>query len=338
MEVIMKRVFKNILLASLACFASFSVVDAMSIILENQMGEPLYIDNIKTKGSLVINSANLVGSCLSQGERCSVKIEIFSPDCRFEENFIEISVFDKTSETYKPFRVMWNRISLSDNHRDEETSYILTRQSNGRSSIVYTILDGSDSVISRLKATALQQLINGKTSQQKLGSDKRLFGHIQDGISDDSSEDSMSAVEDNATSLLPIAIDFPYFIGNTPSKDPSQWPEALSNISSNVAFLLLDEHYCNLPTAYSTIFGLSSYAFGNFAQFCMSEFCDQVSRFIVHDILCLISLIMVEQQLIVNDIKSMLDNRKLLSLPIVTLDDRQLFYKIAMTVRLFMAE
>lgn len=167
MENVMK-VINGVLLALLVCFTRFADVEAMSVILENQMKEPIYVDSIKTNGSLVTNSAAILGSCLEQKEKKPIRIEVYSPSCSFEGNSIEISVYDKVSGEYKPFHIMWNRVSLSDDHTDDVLSYIVTRQSDGRSSFVYTVWDAEESVISRLKTTARQQIDTVRTSQQKV--------------------------------------------------------------------------------------------------------------------------------------------------------------------------
>lgn len=160
----MKKTIINILI-----ICSLTEVNAMSLILENQMEEPIYIESIKTKGSLVINGPEIAGICLEKKDRQPIKIEVLLPDCRLEDNFVELSIYDKNSGEYKPFRIMWDRVNVSDDHNDDDIiSFIVNRQSDGRASFVYTIRSAKKEVVEELESVARQQIRSSRTSQQKI--------------------------------------------------------------------------------------------------------------------------------------------------------------------------
>eukprot|EP00833_Pecoramyces_ruminatium_P014599 jgi/Orpsp1_1/1188631/evm.model.d7180000066173.1 len=94
-----------------------------------------------------------------------------------------------------------------------------------------------------------------------------------------------------ASSLLPVSVDFYYFICNSTSLEPARWPSELARISDSIRFITMSKDKDDLYSVCPLLHGLSSYAFDRFASFCSSSWCDCTSRNRVFDILGLFKLV-----------------------------------------------
>lgn len=88
-----------------------------------------------------------------------------------------------------------------------------------------------------------------------------------------------------ASSLIPVSVDFYYFICDKASLEPARWPSELIRISDGIRFITASEDKDDLYSVCPVLHGLSSYAFDRFASFCSSFWCDCASRKTVFDIL-----------------------------------------------------
>ena len=157
--------------------------------------------------------------------------------------------------------------------------------------------------------------------------------------------DNIDAIKSQSKeiSFLPIAIDFPCFLGSLNSSNPSSWPKALENISSCVSALHEDQYDSEIECACLALHYLSIY-FDNFVKFCKSESCNTANRAIVFSLISLAPKVLnnllgtrcstLKGQ---EDIENLIDDfsafvkplqSSSLDKPLVTEEQRELFFRL----------
>lgn len=163
MEGIMNIIYKMAVIASLACFLDFSIVDAMlNVCIRNEMSRDLYIDSFRTSGCVVENSTALVDELLATSKQVNLCIQITSPTCSSTDNFVTLSI----PEREDPILLRWGKDAVKTDDYVISGFCRITQHSDDRGIIIFTFRDDSESVVSKLVEWAISRLHTLKGSQQ----------------------------------------------------------------------------------------------------------------------------------------------------------------------------
>ena len=72
------------------------------------MTNEIYIEDIKTSGTIVINSISLIGAEIKRGESKSINYQIIEPSYDFENNYILLNLFNKSKKDYERVKISWS--------------------------------------------------------------------------------------------------------------------------------------------------------------------------------------------------------------------------------------
>ena len=78
------------------------------MIIENEMSHEIFIEDIKTSGTIVINSISLISEQIKKGESKKITYQIVSPDYNYENNYIQLNIYNKTKEEYEGVKIAWS--------------------------------------------------------------------------------------------------------------------------------------------------------------------------------------------------------------------------------------
>ena len=78
------------------------------MILENEMTNEIYIEDIKTSGTIVSNSISLFGETIKKGESKRIAYQIVAPSYDYENNYILLNLCNKSKEDYEQIKISWS--------------------------------------------------------------------------------------------------------------------------------------------------------------------------------------------------------------------------------------
>ena len=78
------------------------------MILVNEMANEIYIEDIKTCGTIITNSLSLIGEEIKKGESKNINYQIVSPSYDSENNYILLNLFNKSKNDYERVKISWS--------------------------------------------------------------------------------------------------------------------------------------------------------------------------------------------------------------------------------------
>ena len=78
------------------------------MILLNEMTKEIYIEDIKTTGTIVSNSISIIGEEIKKGESKRINYQIVSPYYDYENNYLILSLFNKQKGDYEQIKLSWS--------------------------------------------------------------------------------------------------------------------------------------------------------------------------------------------------------------------------------------
>ena len=78
------------------------------MLLENEMTNEIYIEDIKTSGTIISNSLSLFGEAIKKGESKKISYQVVAPSYDYENNYILLNLFNKSKEDYEQIKISWS--------------------------------------------------------------------------------------------------------------------------------------------------------------------------------------------------------------------------------------
>lgn len=171
----MEKIYKNLLFAVCCLYSALSVNANPNIFVKNETKWPIFVDDCQTHGSIVTNGIDLIGSSIENNKQIELDIVITSRDCSFNNNFVDLCLFDNTKEEYYPVRISWNA-AFSDHNYKNDKIFRITKKGNHGTSVFYTFLNADE--FPQLSKSAGIELKQDQYRQQQIGIEtiKKDFG------------------------------------------------------------------------------------------------------------------------------------------------------------------
>lgn len=159
----MKRIFTFLLLL----FYMYSSNASQNIVINNAMHSDLMIEDVNTKGSIVLDSLRLIDMTLKSKQKTTLHIDIVSPVCRQQQNFAVLNI-----KGHNVF-IRWGKegVNLENDQYVVDGSYRITQELDAAGNIVFSFYDDDidsrtallNAAKTRLKLIATQQQKPSKT-------------------------------------------------------------------------------------------------------------------------------------------------------------------------------
>ena len=78
------------------------------MILVNEMNNEIYIEDIKTSGTIITNSLSLFGETIKKGDSLKIQYQVVSPSYDYENNYIVLNLFNKSKDDYERIKISWS--------------------------------------------------------------------------------------------------------------------------------------------------------------------------------------------------------------------------------------
>lgn len=151
-----------------AIFTGFATVNGMTtFVIQNKMNNDLYINSLKTNGTIVYNQSSLSDEPVLKGDSICVEIGVDSTDCDIEENYVSLDVFNKNTQEYEPVFINWDVNGVRAKKYMVKDFYRIAQQFDG-GAIILTFYEDIPSVIEQLKLIALSKIRSNLTAQQQI--------------------------------------------------------------------------------------------------------------------------------------------------------------------------
>ncbi len=144
----------------------FASTEAMrSIVIENKMQNDLLIDSFSTSGSAVLHSLALRNTKLKEGDNKTIDIEINSPVCENENNYVLLGI--NPGEKLIPVAITWGDSGVYlDSDYVVQGKYRITQYSGKGVSTIITFYDYETPLKEALITKAISNLRDYSHSQQ----------------------------------------------------------------------------------------------------------------------------------------------------------------------------
>lgn len=164
----MEKTFRFKMLVLLVGFLFSSTVNAMTnVVVQNKMSHELLIDSFMTSGSVVFNSSELIGNSLMNADSRAIQIGITSSECKEDENYVVLGVFNNNDQEYEPVILTWGDTGVHISGEYVIDGFYRVSQKADGSSIIITFYDDESSVRQMLINEANSRLKINSSSQQK---------------------------------------------------------------------------------------------------------------------------------------------------------------------------
>ena len=144
------------------------------MILVNEMTNEIYIEDIKTSGTIVINSISLIGAEIKKGESKNINYQIIEPSYDFENNYILLNLFNKSKKDYERVKISW---SIGETTKVIPSNFVngfyRVSQKFTKGNLYFTFYDYDEpNIIKILTLEMILRIKSNRTKQQRESEDK----------------------------------------------------------------------------------------------------------------------------------------------------------------------
>ena len=144
------------------------------MILVNEMANEIYIEDIKTCGTIITNSLSLIGEEIKKGESKNINYQIVSPSYDSENNYILLNLFNKSKNDYERVKISW---SLGETNKVIPSNLVdgfyRVSQKYMKGNLYFTFYDYDEpNIIKILTLEMILRIKSNMTKQQRESEDK----------------------------------------------------------------------------------------------------------------------------------------------------------------------
>ena len=136
------------------------------MIIENEMTHEIYIEDIKTSGTIVFNSMSLISEEIKKGESKRINYQIVSPNYEYENNYILLNLYNKSKEDYERIKISWSLGQITKiipgNYKDK---FYRASQKYTKGNLYFTFYDYDEPNI--VKLLSLELILRKKANFSK---------------------------------------------------------------------------------------------------------------------------------------------------------------------------
>ena len=145
------------------------------MILENEMAEDIYIEDIKTSGTIVHNAVSLIGEAIKKGESKRLNYAVVCPHYNYENNYIVLELYNKSKEDYETIKIAWSigeaTKVIPDNHL-ENFYRVSQKYSNGN--LYFTFYEYDEPNIVKILSLELMLRLKSNLHRQMRESEETI--------------------------------------------------------------------------------------------------------------------------------------------------------------------
>ena len=144
------------------------------MILVNEMANEIYIEDIKTCGTIITNSLSLIGEEIKKGESKNINYQIVSLSYDSENNYILLNLFNKSKNDYERVKISW---SLGETTKVIPSNLVdgfyRVSQKYMKGNLYFTFYDYDEpNIIKILTLEMILRIKSNRTKQQRESEDK----------------------------------------------------------------------------------------------------------------------------------------------------------------------
>ena len=153
------------------------------MILVNEMTNGIFIEDIITSGTIVINSISIIGEEIKKGESKNINYQIVAPSYDYENNYILLSLFNKSKDDYENIKISW---SIGDTTKVIPGNFVngfyRVSQKYTKGNLYFTFYDYDEPNI--IKILSLELILRIKSNMRKQQRESEDKIKQQSGLSD----------------------------------------------------------------------------------------------------------------------------------------------------------